>query len=70
MNNKMMYTAVFEPASHGGFDARIEEVPEITTQGPKIAVIKKDLLAKLAAHQKVAAENIALRISVRVEINF
>ncbi len=70
MDNKMMYTAVFEPAPHGGFDAHIEEVPKITAQGAKIAAIKEDLLGKLAAHQKIAVENIALKISVRVDINF
>ena len=70
MSNKKMYTAVFEPGSHGGFDARIEEVPEVTAQGAKIAGIKQELLSKLATHQNIAANNIALKVSVRVEIDF
>lgn len=62
-------TAVLEPASEG-FQAYIEEVPEITAQGAKIAAIKENLLEQLATHQDTPQDNIALTISVRVEIDF
>lgn len=68
MNNKIAFTAVLEPASPG-FNAHIEEVPEVTVHGPKIAGIKKELLDKLAKHQNIEQKDIALTISVRVEIN-
>ncbi len=68
MDNKFAFTAVLEPAT-SGFNARIEELPEITTAGAKIAGIKKELLNKLAAHQNIKQSQIMLTISVRVEID-
>lgn len=68
MDNKFAFTAVLEPASPG-FKAKIEELPEITTTGAKIAGIKKELLQKLATHQNIKQSQIMLTISVRVEIN-
>lgn len=62
-------TAVLEPASEG-FQAYIEEVPEITAQGAKIATIKENLLEQLATHQDTTQDHIVLTISVRVEIDF
>ncbi|EAY30338.1 hypothetical protein [Microscilla marina] len=68
MNNKFAFTAILEPASTG-FRAKIEELPAITTTGPKIAGIKKELLKKLATHQNISQDQIMLTISVRVEID-
>ena len=39
----MKFTAVYEPASEGGFVAWLEEMPNVQTQGETLAEAKENL---------------------------
>ncbi len=40
----MKFTAVYEPASEGGYVAWLEEMPSVQTQGETLAEAKENLL--------------------------
>jgi predicted RNase H-like HicB family nuclease len=60
---KLTLTAVFEPASEGGYTCHFEELPEVFSEGESLETAKANLLDALAQvmeyHREKARKNLA-----------